>query len=161
MTPVTGLSWHTRLFDALGSAELYELLQLRSEVFVVEQTCAFQDLDGADAQALHLLGRATAGGALVAYARCFGPGVKFAQASIGRVATRHSARGGGLGHVLIRQAKTALCAQWGPQPIRIGAQARLERFYAVHGFVVASAPYLEDGIDHIEMLWTPDEEQTP
>lgn len=155
MTPVTELNWRISMFDALGGADLYELLQLRSDVFVVEQACAFQDLDGADAQALHLLGRAMPTGALLACARCFGPGVKFAEASIGRVATRQSARGSGLGHVLVREAKAALCAQWGPQPIRIGAQARLERFYAGHGFAVASAPYLEDGIDHIEMLWTP------
>lgn len=152
---MTELLWCTRTFDALSGAELYEMLQLRSEVFVVEQACAFQDLDGADGVALHLLGRTTPTGALVAYARCFGPGVKFAEASIGRVLTRPSARTSGLGHVLMRQAKAALCAQWGPQPIRIGAQARLERFYAGHGFAVAGAPYLEDGIDHIEMLWTP------
>lgn len=152
---MTELLWCTCTFDALSGAELYEMLQLRSEVFVVEQACAFQDLDGADGVALHLLGRATPSGELLAYARCFGPGVKFAEASIGRVLTRPSARASGLGHVLMRQAKAALCAQWGPQPIRIGAQARLERFYEGHGFAVAGAPYLEDGIDHIEMLWTP------
>ncbi|MHB1248648.1 MAG: GNAT family N-acetyltransferase, partial [Polaromonas sp.] len=144
------IAWRFAAFDALTSAELYDLLQLRSEVFVVEQGCIFQDMDGADAQAMHLLGRAT--GQLVAYARCFAAGAKFPEASIGRVVTRGSRRGGGAGHALLQQAIACLLRQWGPQPIRIGAQARLEPFYARHGFVKIGAPYLEDGIPHVEML---------
>jgi ElaA protein len=145
--------WQCKTFDALNAAELYALLQLRTEVFVVEQTCIFQDMDGADDQALHLMG--TRDGQLVAYARLFPAGVKFDEASIGRVITRHSARGSGLGHALIRQAMAALVAQWGEQPIRIGAQARLKAYYARHGFVDVGKPYIEDGIDHIEMVWKP------
>ena len=144
--------WSFDSFKALSAQSLYALLALRSEVFVVEQACAFQDLDGLDAQAWHLQGRSTAGGALLAYARCLPPGAKYAEASIGRVATRESARGTGLGHALMRQALACVERQWGPQAIRIGAQARLERFYGQHGFKRVGEAYLEDGIEHIEMV---------
>lgn len=144
------ICWRFVAFEALTAPELYALLQLRSEVFVVEQACVFQDMDGADAQAMHLLG--TLEGELVACARCFCAGAKFAEASIGRVATRDKVRGSGAGHVLMQQALACLQQQWGPQAIRIGAQARLEHFYRQHGFEKTGAPYIEDGIAHIEML---------
>jgi ElaA protein len=144
------ITWRFAPFGALSTLELYELLQLRSEVFVVEQACVFQDMDGADTEAMHLLGMQD--GRLVAYARCFAPGVKFAEASIGRVVTHASARGGGTGHLLMKQAVEKLQQHWGPQAIRIGAQARLEKFYNQHGFVQDGEPYIEDGIPHIEML---------
>jgi ElaA protein len=88
----------------------------------------------------------------VAYARCFDRGISFAEASIGRVVTRASARGHGLGHQLMQQAVAAVLRTWGLQPIRIGAQAHLNDFYAQHGFVDMQLPYLEDGIPHLEML---------
>ncbi len=147
------LQWKWCAFEGLSVHELYELLQLRTEVFVMEQNCPFQDMDGADAQAMHLLGSQR--GPLLAYARCFPAGIKFAEASIGRVVTRQSARGLGLGHLLIDEAIRALTVQWGVQPIRIGAQARLKDYYRDHGFVDVGIAYVEDGIDHIEMLWTP------
>ena len=148
---MTGIiTWRFLPFSAMNTPELYELLQLRSEVFVLEQACAFQDLDGADTEAMHLLGMRN--GRLVAYARCFAAGAKFAEASIGRVVTHASARGGGIGHVLMKEAIERLQAHWGPQPIRIGAQARLEKFYNQHGFVQNGEPYIEDRIPHIEML---------
>ena len=146
------LDWKLVAFETLTVAELYAMLQLRTEVFVMEQNCVFQDMDGADDQALHLLGMHA--GQLVAYARLFPAGVKFAEASIGRVVTRGSARGAGLGHVLIQQAVAAVHSQWGTQPIRIGAQARLKAYYSQHGFVDVGVPYIEDGIDHIEMVWS-------
>lgn len=145
-----GLRWRFLPFDQLDTPTLYRVLQLRAEVFVVEQQCAFQDLDGSDAQAWHLLGRDEAG-QLLAYARCFDAGLKYAEASIGRVVTAPGARGGGLGHGLMREALAHMAALWGPQPVRIGAQAQLQGFYEQHGFVVASEPYMEDGIAHIEM----------
>ena len=156
--------WKLAAFDALSLTELYALLQLRAEVFVIEQNCLFQDLDGADDVAMHLLGSqavtgdgsapgAGQGEQLVAYARLFPAGVKFAEASIGRVVTRGSARGAGLGHALIREALAAVHTLWGPQPVRIGAQARLKAYYTQHGFVDVGVPYIEDGIDHIEMVW--------
>lgn len=145
--------WTRAPFEALAVHDLYALLQLRSEVFVLEQACAFQDLDGFDQQAVHVAGHH--GSTLVAYARCFGPSVKYAEASIGRVVTRASTRGSGIGHALIERAIAEVCATWGPQPIRIGAQARLKTFYEGHGFTDLGLPYLEDGIDHLEMLWKP------
>lgn len=147
---MSAIQWRWLAFDDLTGPELYAVLQLRSEVFVVEQHCAFQDMDGADAQAMHLLGMQQS--VLVAYARCFAAGGKFAEASIGRVLTHATLRGSGAGHVLIEKAITCLSQQWGPQAIRIGAQQRLEAFYRQHGFEQAGPHYLEDGIDHIEML---------
>lgn len=168
------VNWSVKAFDALSLAELYALLRLRSEVFVVEQNCVFQDMDNSDTLALHVLGWAAADAGdgqagpevdkgaglatpqppLLACARCFGPGVKFSEASIGRVVTAASARGIGLGHALMRAALDAVHDRWGAQPIRIGAQAHLQAFYEQHGFVREGEPYIEDGIPHIEMLRT-------
>ncbi len=147
---MSGIEWRFTAFDELTPAELYAVLQLRSEVFVVEQACVFQDMDGADAAAMHLLG--TLGGQLVAYARCLAAGIKFSEASMGRIATRDSVRGSGAGDALVEKAIACLLQQWGAQAIRIGAQARLELFYRQHGFVKTGALYMEDGIPHIEML---------
>jgi ElaA protein len=150
MSEMSQIDWKFASFDALTLTELYDLLQLRSEVFVVEQACVFQDMDGADAAAMHLLG--TSGGRLVAYARCFAAGVKFKEASLGRIITRSELRGSGAGHLLVRQAIDSITRQWGPQAIHIGAQSRLEHFYRQHGFEKTGEPYIEDGIPHIEML---------
>jgi ElaA protein len=153
------VTWAFKAFDALTPTELYALLRLRSEVFVVEQDCVFLDLDNSDQLALHLLGwTEEPEPQLVACARCFGPGVKYAEASIGRVVTAPQARGSGVGHVLMREAVRALQGHWGAQPIRIGAQARLQAFYEQHGFVREGEPYIEDGIPHIEMLREPPQE---
>jgi len=146
-------TWQLSTFNGLDTNMLYAVLRLRSEVFVVEQACVFLDLDGLDSQALHLMGWHD--GALVAYARCFPAGVAFAEASIGRIVTRGAARGAGWGHLLVNEALKAVALHWGRQPIRIGAQARLSNFYQGHGFVDLGLPYVEDGIDHLEMLWTP------
>ena len=147
---MTGVVWEFKAFDALTNTELYAALQLRADVFVVEQACVFQDVDGSDESAMHLLGKR--GDRLVAYARCFAPGVKFAEASIGRVVCHASVRGTGLGHALMREAVLRLHRSWGMQPIRIGAQAHLLHFYEQHGFADTGRPYVEDGIDHLEML---------
>jgi ElaA protein len=150
----TSIEWQWLSFDALSREQLYALLRLRSEVFVVEQNCVFLDIDGLDENAMHLLGTRVMDGAaqLVAYVRCFPEGVSFTEASIGRVVTKPSARGGGLGHLLIAEAIRALQQHWGPQAIRIGAQAHLKNFYQQHGFVDMGLPYDEDGIAHLEML---------
>lgn len=150
-----GLDWQVRSFDQLDGPALYQLLALRSQVFVVEQNCVFQDMDGWDALALHVLGYATSANSqpeLQAYARCFAPGVKMPEASIGRVLTSAQARGTGMGHRLIAKALEVVQQQWGATPIRIGAQMHLGAFYAQHGFVATGQPYMEDGIEHIEML---------
>jgi ElaA protein len=151
----TDVQWRCLPFGALLPDTLYRLLRLRSAVFVVEQACVFLDLDGLDPQCLHILGErpgSPAEAALVASARLVPPGVAYAEASIGRVVTAPTARGLGLGHALMAQAVQTLEQLWGPQPIRIGAQAHLQSFYGQHGFVADGAPYVEDGIAHIEMI---------
>ncbi|WP_345225082.1 GNAT family N-acetyltransferase [Hymenobacter koreensis] len=147
--PVT-LTWTCKPFDHLALSELYALLQLRSEVFVVEQTCPFQDIDGQDQPALHLLGH-TPAGELAAYARLFGPGQCYDEVSIGRVVVSPKYRRYGLGQALMREAIAACEQQYGPQPIKIGAQQYLTRFYQGFGFEQCSDMYLEDGIPHIYM----------
>ena len=126
------------------------MLQARSAAFVVEQACVFQEIDGADPLCWHLVGYR--GKELVATARLLPAGTKFAEPSIGRVITVGSARGTGLGRELMRQALKQADKLWPGKPVRIGAQARLEKFYEDFGFVTASAPYIEDGIPHLEML---------
>lgn len=150
MSDVSALDWNWRDFDALAARQLYAVLRLRSEVFVLEQHCLFQDMDGHDAAARHLMGQR--GDRLAAYARCLPPGVTFAEASIGRIVTDPSERGSGIGHELVRRAIALVEQSWGRQAIRIGAQAHLARFYAAHGFRDLGRPYVEDGIDHLEML---------
>ncbi len=149
------LQWRCLPFAALSADTLYRLLRLRSEVFVVEQNCVFLDMDGLDAQCLHVLGEVVdADGTphLHASTRLVPPGLAFAEASIGRAVTAPAARGGGIGHALMNESVRLLERLWGPQPIRIGAQAHLEAFYNRHGFVSDNKPYVEDGIPHIEMI---------
>jgi ElaA protein len=154
-TPLPALRWRCLAFAELTSVELYRALQLRAEVFVVEQACAFQDLDGRDPQALHLLGEIDVEQgevALLAYARLLPSATAFAEASIGRVVTAPVTRGSGLGHRLMRESIAELHRRWGEQPIRIGAQAHLKTFYRQHGFEPQGDGYIEDGIPHLEML---------
>jgi ElaA protein len=145
-----GLSWQWLSFDELHSHQIYAILQLRSEVFVMEQQCVYQDMDGTDHQAMHLMGLRDE--RLMAYARCFPMGVKYPEASIGRVITRSEMRGTGAGQALMREAISKMQMQWSAQPIRISAQAHLADFYAQHGFVVQGDVYDEDGIAHVAML---------
>ena len=133
---VPAVTWKRLGFADLTPHQLYEVLQLRTDVFVMEQDCTFQDMDGTDLQAVHLLGTTSVEGQgeqLMAYARLFPAGIKFSEASIGRVLTRQCVRGTGLGHVLIREAIASVAALWGAQPIRIGAQSRLTAYYRQHG----------------------------
>lgn len=140
----------TKAFNDLTVKELYELLRLRSEVFVVEQQCAYLDMDGLDPQALHVLGYE--GADLVACTRLFAPGICYTEASIGRVATHADWRGRSLGKELMQVSIEALTAAYGATPIKIGAQQYLERFYNNLGFETVSGMYLEDNIPHIKML---------
>jgi ElaA protein len=149
--------WQWKRFAELEPAELYALLAARAAVFVVEQGCAFQDADGLDAFAWHLLGWAGQDHerTLAAYLRLIDPGRKYAEPSIGRVLTTAGFRRIGLGREAMREglARTALLHPG--RAIRIGAQQRLERFYVELGFRTVSAPYDEDGIPHVEMLRGP------
>ena len=153
MACAAAIEWKLSAFNDLSARELHDVLLLRSQVFMLEQNCVFLDIDGFDPAAMHLLGQRD--GQLLAYARCFCAGIKFPEVSIGRVVTRMDVRGTGLGHALMAQALASVRALWGEQAIRIGAQARLEKFYQQHGFVTVGKPYIEDGIDHLEMVWHP------
>ncbi len=143
------LEWKTKRFETLSSLELYELLKLRSEVFVVEQNCVYLDIDGKDEKALHLLG--TFEDKIVAYARLFKPNDYFAEASIGRVVTHPDFRERKIGHILMREAVESIRIYFGESKITISAQLYLKKFYESHGFVQTSEMYLEDDIPHIEM----------
>ena len=143
------LIWKIKPFEALSLPELYSVLQLRSEVFVVEQNCVYQDIDGKDKKALHVIGEFD--GETVAYCRLFKSGDYFDQASIGRVIVKENFREKKWGHDLIKEAIGAVQSHFGESQITISAQLYLKRFYERHGFVQTSEEYLEDGIPHIEM----------
>ncbi|MBP6425155.1 MAG: GNAT family N-acetyltransferase [Flavobacterium sp.] len=143
------LEWKIIPFDLLSVHELYDILRLRSEIFVVEQNCVYLDLDGKDQKALHLFG--TFEGKIVAHARLFKPGISFVHASIGRVTVDAKHREKKWGHELMRQAIAGILDHYGETEITIGAQLYLKKFYESHGFVQSSEMYLEDDIPHIQM----------
>jgi ElaA protein len=143
------MDWLCLPFAGLSVRQLHDALALRSEVFVVEQQCVFQDIDGLDPHTLHLLGERD--GRLAAYARLIPPGVKSPDCLIGRVVTAPAARGGGTGRALMAEALTRCAQLWPGQAITLHAQAHLERFYGSFGFVQSGERYIEDGIPHIEM----------
>jgi ElaA protein len=147
------LDWQWKSFGELDAASLYAILALRCEVFIVEQQCVYQDIDGLDPQAVHLLGWRD--GRLAAYLRVFAPGVKHADVSLGRVITAPFARGDGAGRALMGEALAYIGRTWPDHALRISAQRYLERFYGSYGFRVCSEPYDEDGIPHIDMLLSP------
>lgn len=144
------LQFKIKRFNELSISELYELLQLRSEVFVVEQNCVYQDIDGKDEKALHLLGEVDH--KIVAYSRLFNANDYFENASIGRVTIAEKFRDQKWGHDLIKEAISGIESILGKQPITISAQLYLKKFYEINGFQQVSEMYLEDGIPHIEML---------
>lgn len=147
------MRWVQKEFGELSAAELYALLRLRQEVFVVEQRCAYADLDGLDAEATHLW--AVDGERVVAYARLFAPGARGPDAVIGRVVTAASVRRSGVGRALMARAIAAIGERHGAAAIRLGAQAYLQRFYESFGFVRDGDDYLEDGIPHLPMRRAP------
>jgi len=144
------LIWKTMPFTSFTVKELYEVLQLRSEVFVVEQDCVYQDIDFKDQKALHVLGYKNE--KLVAYTRIFKPGDYFEEASIGRVVVEQNERKYGYGHDLMKKSINVIETQLGTNTIHISAQTYLEKFYNTHGFVQTGEGYLEDGIPHIKMI---------
>jgi ElaA protein len=141
----------TKRFDDLTPLELYRILQLRSQVFVVEQTCVFQDMDEHDRRGVHIFTALEGDAPLAGCVRVLPPGVTYPEASLGRVATASFARRLGLGHALVAAALAWLEANH-PGPVHIGAQAYLERFYRGYGFVPVGEPYVEDGIPHVSMV---------
>lgn len=137
-------------FKELDTFELYNILHLRSEVFVVEQDCVYQDLDGKDAKAIHVIGKKD--GQIVAYTRVFAPGDYFAEASIGRVVVKQGQRKYGYGKVIMEASLKAVEQELGTKSIRISAQTYLLKFYNSLGFKEEGPEYLEDGIPHVSMV---------
>lgn len=144
------INWVLKPFHELTGSELYAILQLRNEVFVVEQDCVYQDADGKDPESLHFCGWDA--DKLAAYTRILPPETSYPEASIGRVVTSPAYRGTGLGKIIMQKSIENCIRLFGPGPIRIGAQLYLRIFYQSLGFRQSSEEYLEDGIPHIEMI---------
>jgi ElaA protein len=156
------IRWQWTRFDDLEPRHLYALLRARGEVFIIEQRCAFLDTDGVDLNAWHLLGWVRpqrtadrgdpAATVLAAYLRLIEPARVFDEPSIGRVLTVEPFRRVGLGRPLMKEGLRKAAEIYPGQPVRIGAQIRLERFYQSLGFRTVSEMYIEDGIEHVQML---------
>ncbi|MBS1603254.1 MAG: GNAT family N-acetyltransferase [Bacteroidetes bacterium] len=144
------ITWTCKSFDELITKELYAILRLRSEVFVVEQNCVFLDMDNKDLHCHHLMGWED--DQLLGYSRILRAGISYEESSIGRIVTSPVARGRGIGRDLLVQSIKTLYSLHGKRYIRIGAQYYLKSFYGSFGFVQKGDIYLEDGIEHIEML---------
>lgn len=147
---MNSIVWKCKAFDLLNSHELYSILRLRNEVFVVEQNCIFQDADNKDQQCFHLMGYIDSD--LAAYARLVPAGVSYGQVSIGRIVTSPSFRNTGAGKALMQQAIDYCSTLFNNQLIKIGAQFYLKKFYESLGFKQTGEVYDEDGIDHIHMV---------
>jgi ElaA protein len=146
---MSAIQWSLASFDQLSPTQLYALLKLRSEVFVVEQQCIFLDMDQKDAHCFHLMGWKD--DELVAYTRLVPPGISYPEASIGRVVTSQLVRRTGVGKELMERSIAEARNLFKTSTIVIGAQLYLEKFYSSLGFRKSSEVYLEDGIEHIEM----------
>ncbi len=144
-----GIHWKIKTFENLSVNELYDILRLRSAIFVVEQNCVYLDPDGKDKLGLHLFGEFN--GKIVAYSRLFKAGISFDNSSIGRVTVDINYRDRKWGHDLMRESIAGIKSHFGESKITIGAQLYLKNFYESHGFVQTSEMYLEDDIPHIEM----------
>ena len=144
------LQLETKTFQELTISELYQILQLRSEVFVVEQNCVYQDIDGKDEKALHILGKKE--GKIVAYTRCFAPKIYFEEAAIGRVVVKETERKFGYGHQILKASVEEIQQRYQTTTIKLSAQQYLTHFYETHNFKQIGEGYLEDGIPHIAML---------
>lgn len=140
-------------FAELSIEELYEILHLRAKIFVVEQNCVYNDLDGLDKSAVHQFIKKD--GEIVAYSRLLKPGTRFSEYSIGRVVVKQSERGIGLGIEMINAAKTFIINEWKATKIKISAQKYLRKFYEDLDFEVVTDEYLEDGIPHFGMIFQP------
>ena len=144
------ITWKIKSFSELSTQELYRILKIRQEVFIVEQACYYLDADDYDEKAIHTW--AEKDGEILAYSRIFEPGIKYKESSIGRVLTHPNYRKNNLGKILIRFSINAIEARFRTQSIRISAQDYLLRFYSDFGFVDTGKKYLEDDIPHTEMV---------
>ena len=146
----SSIVWKIKPFSKLSTEELYQILKIRQEVFIVEQTCYYLDADGYDQQAVHIW--AEKEGEILAYSRVFEPGIKYKEASIGRVVTNPNYRKNKLGKILIRFSINTIEARFRTQSIRISAQDYLLHFYSEFGFQDTGKKYLEHDIPHTEMV---------
>jgi len=147
------MKWNLKYFDDLTPKELYQILQLRNEVFIVEQNCPYQDLDNKDLNAFHLMGLGE--NKLLAYSRLLAPGISYSESSIGRVVSSPAARKSGIGKKLMAESIIQIHNLFQTDTIRIGAQLYLKNFYESFGFIQEGNTYLEDNIPHIIMLRKP------
>lgn len=147
------MKWQIKKFPEFEVQTLYEMLKLRVDVFVVEQTCPYPELDNKDtnSKTLHICGY-NCDGKIIAYARLLPAGLSYEEASIGRIVITGQERGKGLGHELMKTCIKELERTWPHTNVKIGAQEHLQGFYQKHDFVTVSEPYMEDGISHVEML---------
>lgn len=143
--------WEVLSWSDLTKESLHDILQVRTQVFVVEQNCPYQEVDGKDKHSIHVLGRTKEEG-IVAYARIPAPGISYNEVSIGRVLTHESTRGSGIGKELMSKTLNAIRSSYGKVAVRISAQQYLLKFYSGFGFEQKGEMYLEDDIPHIEML---------
>lgn len=144
------VNWVWSRLGELNTKQLYDVLQARQQVFVVEQDCVYLDADGVDENSWHLIGYSN--DKLQAYCRVVDAGIKYKELSIGRVLTTDAARGRGLGKTLMKQAIENIDKTYGDIAVRISAQQYLENYYQSFGFNTVSTPYDEDGIPHVEMF---------
>ena len=144
------LVWHYKKFDELTAKELYAILELRVEVFVVEQNCLYNECDGKDSKCAHFW--CEVDGEILAYCRIVPPGVSYAEPSIGRVVSRPNSRHLKLGHSLMRHSLEIIQNHFQTNSVRISAQSYLKKFYERYGFVQVSEEYLEDNLPHMQML---------
>jgi ElaA protein len=147
------MTWILKQFEDLTPNELYAILQLRNEVFIVEQNCPYQDCDNKDQIAWHLLGMKE--DKLLAYSRLLAPGISYSESSIGRVVSSPSVRKTGMGKKLMQESIHQIRNLFQTDTIRIGAQLYLKKFYEPFGFIPVGDTYLEDNIPHIHMLRKP------
>lgn len=144
------LQWKEKRFNELETSELYEVLRLRSEVFVVEQNCVYQDLDGLDSESWHMLG--FEGSNLVAYARILPPGLSYATPAIGRIVVPLAHRNKQYGKAVVNRSISFLERHFKGQDISIMAQSYLEQWYEQFDFKSVGSVFLEDGIPHVKMV---------
>lgn len=144
------ISWTLKKFDELTIHELYAILQLRNEVFAIEQNCVYPDMDNKDQPSYHLMGMQNE--KLIAYARIIPPGIVYNEPSIGRVVTSPVVRGTGMGKELMKRSIRHIEELYGETPIRISAQVYLQKFYTELGFQTTGDVYIEDNLEHIEMV---------
>ena len=145
------MTWSVLHFNDLSVKQLFDILQLRNQIFIVEQNCPYLDIDEKDPKSFHVLG-IDQHQKLIATSRILPPGVSYSEVSIGRVAVAIDSRGTGIGDELNRVSMKFISDFYGNVPIRLSAQKHLSNYYNKHGFKVVSDPYDEDGIPHVEML---------